>query len=315
MSRCELSMESLGYRYPGGHRAVSGINLDLGPGILGLLGPNGAGKSTLMRMLATMTRPSEGRITWNGTDLATDPNTLRATLGYLPQDFGVYPALSAREFLGFLAAVKGLSGAKARERVEHCLSVVGLVDAADRRLGEYSGGMRQRVGIAHALLNDPTLLIVDEPTVGLDPEERMRFRHLLTDLAGERVVILSTHIVSDVEASATALAVMTKGALRFHGTPEQLIARAEGRVWEWTIAPEQMADIRKRFTLCGSLRRPEGIRVRVLADVRPDPDATPAVPELEDAYTWLTGSRPQPGDGVAQVVDADGLAHGALTGG
>ena len=315
MSRCELSMESLGYRYSGGHRAVSGINLDLGPGILGLLGPNGAGKSTLMRMLATMTRPSEGRITWNGTDLATDPNTLRATLGYLPQDFGVYPALSAREFLGFLAAVKGLSGAKARERVEHCLSVVGLVDAADRRLGEYSGGMRQRVGIAQALLNDPTLLIVDEPTVGLDPEERMRFRHLLTDLAGERLVILSTHIVSDVEASATALAVMTKGELRFHGTPEQLIARAEGRVWEWTIASEQMADIRKRFTLCGSLRRPEGIRVRVLADVRPDPDATPAVPELEDAYTWLTGSRPQPGDGAAQVVDADALAHGALTGG
>jgi ABC-2 type transport system ATP-binding protein len=262
-----------------------------------------------------MTRPSEGRITWNGTDLATDPNALRATLGYLPQDFGVYPALSAREFLGFLAAVKGLSGAKARERVEHCLSVVGLLDAADRRLGEYSGGMRQRVGIAQALLNDPTLLIVDEPTVGLDPEERMRFRHLLTDLAGERLVILSTHIVSDVEASATMLAVMTRGELRFHGTPEQLSARAEGCVWEWTIAPEQMADVRKRFTLSGSLRRPEGIRVRVLADARPDPDATPVAPELEDAYTWLTGSRSPQGDDAKQMIDADVATHGALTGG
>lgn len=315
MSRCELSLKSVGYRYPGGHRAVSGITLDLGPGILGLLGPNGAGKSTLMRMLATMARPSEGQITWNGVDLATDPNALRATLGYLPQDFGVYPALSAREFLGFLAAVKGLSGAKARERVEHCLSVVGLVDAADRRLGEYSGGMRQRVGIAQALLNDPALLIVDEPTVGLDPEERMRFRHLLTDLAGERLVILSTHIVSDVEASATSLAVMTKGELRFHGTPEQLIARAEGRVWEWTIATEQMAEVRKRFSLCGSLRRPEGIRVRVLADARPDVDAVPVAPELEDAYTLLTGSRPHEGDDAVRATDAEASPRGAMTGG
>lgn len=315
MSRCSLSLQSVNYQYSGGHRAVSGMNLELGPGILGLLGPNGAGKSTLMRMLATMTRPSEGRILWNGTDIVASPNALRATLGYLPQDFGVYPALSAREFLGFLAAVKGLSGAKARERVDHCLSVVGLSDAADRRLGEFSGGMRQRVGIAQALLNDPSLLIVDEPTVGLDPEERMRFRHLLTDLAGERLVILSTHIVSDVEASATALAVMTAGALRFHGTPEQLIARAAGHVWEWTIAPEAMAEVRGRFALCGSLRRPDGIRVRVLADAPPHVDAVSVEPELEDAYTWLTGGRTQAANEVA-VARADApLAHAAFAGG
>lgn len=288
MSQCELSLKSVGYRYGGGHQAVAGISLELRPGILGLLGPNGAGKSTLMRMLATMTKPSSGQITWNGEDLARSPNTLRNTLGYLPQDFGVYAALSAREFLGFLAAVKGLSGAKARERVDHCLSLVGLSDAADRRLGEFSGGMRQRVGIAQTLLNDPALLIVDEPTVGLDPEERMRFRHLLTDLAGERLVILSTHIVSDVEASATSLVVMTTGELRFHGTPEQLIAQADGHVWEWTIAAEQLAEVRKAFVLCGSLRRPEGIRVRVIASACPHADAQPAMPELEDAYTWLT---------------------------
>lgn len=291
MSGCHLSLESVGYRYPGGHEAVAGISLDLGPGILGLLGPNGAGKSTLMRMLASMTRPTGGRVLWNGIDPAKAPNALRATLGYLPQDFGVYPALTAREFLGFLASVKGLSGARARERVDACLSLVGLSDAANRRLGEFSGGMRQRVGIAQALLNDPTLLIVDEPTVGLDPEERMRFRHLLTDLAGERLVILSTHIVSDVEASATAIAVMTAGRLRFHGTPEQLIARAQGRVWEWTIPPEQLADVRGRFTLCGSLRRPDGIRVRVIAEACPHEDAQPVMPELEDAYTWLTDAR------------------------
>jgi ABC-type multidrug transport system ATPase subunit len=285
---CLLSLESVGYRYAGGHEAVSDVSLQLGPGILGLLGPNGAGKSTLMRMLATMTRPGRGRIAWNGTDLATSPDALRRTLGYLPQDFGVYPALSAREFLGFLAAVKGLSGPQARTRVDHCLAVVGLGDAADRRLGEYSGGMRQRVGIAQALLNDPTLLIVDEPTVGLDPEERMRFRHLLTDLGGERLVILSTHIVSDVEASATSLAVMSGGRLRFHGTPDALIAQAIGHVWEWTIAPERLADMRRDFVLCGSLRRPDGIRVRVLADACPHAEAQPAAPELEDAYAWLT---------------------------
>lgn len=292
MSQCELSLKSVCYRYSGGHRAVTDVSMDLGPGILGLLGPNGAGKSTLMRMLATMTKPTDGQIAWNGRDLAAAPNALRSTLGYLPQDFGVYPALSAREFLGFLAAVKGLSGAKARERIDTCLSLVGLSDAADRRLGEYSGGMRQRVGIAQALLNDPSLLIVDEPTVGLDPEERMRFRNLLTDLAGERLVILSTHIVSDVEASATSLAVMAAGELRFHGTPEQLIAQAEGQVWEWTLAPERLAEVRKTFVICGSLRRPEGIRVRVIARERPHADAQPVAPELEDAYTWLTGSDP-----------------------
>ncbi len=326
MSGCHLALESVGYRYPGGHEAVAGVTLELGPGILGLLGPNGAGKSTLMRMLATMTRPSGGRVLWNGADLARTPDALRATLGYLPQDFGVYPALTAREFLGFLASVKGLSGARARERVDACLSLVGLTDAAHRRLGEFSGGMRQRVGIAQALLNDPTLLIVDEPTVGLDPEERMRFRHLLTDLAGERLVILSTHIVSDVEASATAIAVMTAGRLRFHGTPEQLIARAQGRVWEWTIAPEQLAEVRGRFTLCGSLRRPDGIRVRVIAEARPHEDAQAAMPELEDAYTWLTDARaaassgrvtgeapgvpPGLSSGAASVAFDDALAQG-----
>jgi len=291
MSQCNLLLKSVGYRYSGNHHAVKGVSLDLGPGILGLLGPNGAGKSTLMRMLATMTRPTTGQVTWNGDDLAVSPNTLRHTLGYLPQDFGVYPALSAREFLGFLAAVKGLSGAKAKDRVDTCLSLVGLNDAADRRLGEFSGGMRQRVGIAQALLNDPSLLIVDEPTVGLDPEERMRFRHLLTDLAGERLVILSTHIVSDVEASATELAVMISGELHFHGTPDALIAKAEGHVWEWTITPEQLPEVRKTFVLCGSLRRPDGIRVRVIADDRPNPDAQSVQPELEDAYTWLTASK------------------------
>ena len=284
-----LELETVDFRYPGGHPAVAGLSLSSGPGILGLLGPNGAGKSTLMRILATLAKPTGGRVRWKGADVATDPNALRATLGYLPQDFGVYPALSGREFLHFLAAVKGLSGKLAAQRVDDGLARVGLSDVADRRLGEYSGGMRQRIGIAQALLNDPALLIVDEPTVGLDPEERMRFRHLLTDLAGERLVILSTHIVSDVEASATALAVMAAGQLRFHGTPGQLLALAEGRVWEWTVAEDQLAAVRAKHQLCASLRRPEGIRVRVVGDARPDAQAQVVTPSLEDAYAYLLG--------------------------
>lgn len=290
MLDCRLAVDDVSFRYPGGHAAISELSLDLGPGILGLLGPNGAGKSTLMRILATLAKPSAGRVTWNGEDISRNPDHLRVALGYLPQDFGVYGALDAREFLGFLAAVKGLSGRAASERVDTCLSMVGLAEHATRRLGEFSGGMRQRIGIAQALLNNPSLLIVDEPTVGLDPEERMRFRHMLTDLAGHRLVILSTHIVSDVEASATSLAVMAAGRLRFHGTPEALLERAQGHVWEWTVESGQLATIREQFVVCASLRRPDGIRVRVVSADRPDADAQVVTPTLEDAYTWLLGA-------------------------
>ena len=290
----ELLVEGVRYRYPNKSEALAGIDLRLGPGVLGLLGPNGAGKSTLMRILATLARPSSGRVLWNGVDVAREPNALRASLGYLPQDFGVYPALTAGEFLAYLAAVKGLSGANASARVERCLAEVGLSDAADRRLGDFSGGMRQRVGIAQALLNDPQLLIVDEPTVGLDPEERQRFRHLITDLAGARLIILSTHIVSDVEASATALAVMDKGRLLFDGTPGELIERARHCTWEWRVAESEVAGARAAHTISQSSRVPGGVLLRVIAARAPSADATPANPDLEDAYLWLLASRATP---------------------
>src|SRR6516165_6520492 len=205
------------------------FSLTLGPGVLGLLGPNGAGKSTLMRVLATVTRATEGRVLWNGTDVAGSPNPLRSVLGYLPQDFGVYPNLSAVEFLEYLAAVRGLDAASARRRIPELLELVNLAEAARRPLGGYSGGMRQRVGIAQALLNDPQLLIVDEPTSGLDPEERVRFRNLLSELSGERIVILSTHIVSDVEAVATRIAILAHGRLLAHGSPESILGSVSGK--------------------------------------------------------------------------------------
>ncbi|MGY3264390.1 ABC transporter ATP-binding protein [Lysobacter sp. HA35] len=282
----ELVMESVGFAYPGGHRAVDGVAMRLGAGVVGLLGPNGAGKSSLMRVLATLARASSGRVTWRGDDIAKSPDALRAELGYLPQDFGVYDALSAREFLAFLAAVKGLPSRGVGERVAQCLDKVGLTDVADRRLGGFSGGMRQRVGIAQALLNDPRLLIVDEPTVGLDPDERMRFRHLLAELAADRLVILSTHIVSDIEASAGDLAVLVGGQLRFHGTPEALMADAQGHVWSWTVPSDRLAEMRVAHRISRAQRRADGVEIRVVGERMPSDDATAIAPDLEDAYLW-----------------------------
>jgi ABC-2 type transport system ATP-binding protein len=205
-------------------------------------------------------------------------------LGYLPQDFGVYPHLSAVEFLAYLAALKGLAPHAARLRIDELLNALNLWDARSVPLGEFSGGMRQRVGIAQALLNDPQLLIIDEPTVGLDPEERVRFRNLVAELAGKRIVLLSTHIVSDVEATAERIAVLHRGRLVAAGTPETLLRALEGRVWEWLIPAEEVASVRERLLVTGTLRRPDGVQVRAVSDGPPVPGARTVTPSLEDAY-------------------------------
>ena len=267
-----------------GVQALQDFNLTLTPGILGLLGPNGAGKSTLMRMLATITKPSAGTILWNGQDVVKNPEALRSVLGYLPQDFGVYPNLSAQEFLEYMAAIKGMSGKQAQQKIAALLDLVNLREAARRPLGGYSGGMRQRVGIAQALLNDPQLLIVDEPTVGLDPEERVRFRNLLSDLSGERIVILSTHIVSDVESTATDIAIIHKGHLKVRARPEQLLKQMDGSVWEWTATSQELPALKQKFLVSGTLRRMDGVEVRVVCETRPCPQAQPVMPNLEDVY-------------------------------
>jgi ABC-2 type transport system ATP-binding protein len=285
-----LTIEQVGYRYRGGREALSGLTLELAPGIVGLLGPNGAGKSTLMRLVATLARPGAGRICWQGVDTAKQPDPLRTTLGYLPQEFGIYPALTAREFLGYLAAVKGLPRARTSERIDHCIAQVGLEEVADRPLAGFSGGMRQRVGIAQALLNDPRLLIVDEPTVGLDPDERLRFRSLLTELASDRLVILSTHIVSDVEASASLLVVLEAGRLRYHGRAEALMAQARGQVWDWVVPAERIPRLRSEYRVSAAMHRVDGVQLRVIAERAPSADAVPAQPTLEDAYLLLRSS-------------------------
>jgi ABC-2 type transport system ATP-binding protein len=281
----KLVIENVSKQYGRAAFALRDFTLELGTGVLGLLGPNGAGKTTLMSILATITRATRGRVLWNGADVASNPDSLRAVLGYLPQDFGVYPNLNAVEFLEYLAAVKGLDGPTSRRRIDELLNLVNLADVRKRPLGGYSGGMRQRVGIAQALLNDPQLLIVDEPTAGLDPEERVRFRNLLSELSGERIVILSTHIVSDVEATATAIALISQGTLVAHSAQEELLAKVEGKVWEWVLPSAELNAARQRYLISNTARRSDGVHARVLAEVSPA-GAQPAAPNLEDAYLY-----------------------------
>jgi ABC-2 type transport system ATP-binding protein len=241
----------------------------------------------LMRMLATITKPTEGTIKWNDVDITKSPDTIRTILGYLPQDFGVYPNLNAVEFLEYMAAIKGLDAKSARRRIDELLLVVNLKDAAKRPLGGYSGGMKQRVGIAQALLNDPQLLIVDEPTVGLDPEERVRFRNLLSDLSGQRIVILSTHIVSDVEATATEIVIINQGHKLQHAVPEKLLNVLEGKVWQWIIPSAELSALKQEYIVSGMVRHSEGVQVRVVSEAMPSSSAQAILPSLEDVYLYL----------------------------
>jgi ABC-type multidrug transport system ATPase subunit len=284
-----IDIRGLTKTYRGKGPALDGLDLVVPTGMFGLLGANGAGKTTLMRILAGLLRPTAGQVRIGGLDITTGAGRLavQRTLGYLPQDLGVYPDLTAREFLDYIALLKGLDDRAARRRrVTELLDVVALTEDADRRLRGFSGGMRQRVGIAQALLADPKLLIVDEPTAGLDPQERIRFRTLLSRLAGDRTVLLSTHIVEDVAQTCRELAVLAKGRLVFRGTVEALTDQAEGRVWSVVTAGPAPAG----GTIVSALPNGSGMQYRVVAPVPPAPDAQPARPSLEDGYLALAQS-------------------------
>ena len=289
----ELRIENVSKQYGKNAWGLRDFSLRLTPGVLGLLGPNGAGKSTLMRIIATITRPTHGAVFWNGEDIAKQPEPLRRVLGYLPQDFGVYPNLSAVEFLTYISAVKGLNQKQARQRIDELVQLVNLTEAAHRPIGGFSGGMRQRVGIAQVLLNDPQVLIVDEPTVGLDPEERIRFRNLISDLAGERLVLLSTHIVSDVEATATSIALINKGCLLQHALPEALLQTVEGRVWGWLVSSSELTAIKTQHLVANTTRRADGVLARIVSDSAPHPSAEPLQANLEDAYLHFINRQPE----------------------
>ncbi len=285
----ELVVEELGKQY-GTVWALRDVSLRCGPGMVGLVGPNGAGKTTLMRIIATLLEQTEGHATWNGHDTRKDGEAVRQTLGYLPQDFGLYPELSARQFLRYIAAMKGLPAELAGRRVDELIEVVNLERDANRKLGGYSGGMKQRVGIAQALLNDPELLIVDEPTAGLDPEERVRFRTLLSSLTTDRLVLLSTHIITDVEAAATRLVLLREGHVRSDTTPEALLREATGHVWVVTADQSAAQQLQSAHRVSGLVNSGRGITLRLLSPVRPHEDAMPVEPSLEDAYLLKMGT-------------------------
>jgi ABC-type multidrug transport system ATPase subunit len=262
----------------------------LNPGLIGLLGPNGAGKSTLMSILSTLIKPKSGHVFLNGHDVVKEPNEVRKILGYLPQYFGVYDQLSGLEFLNYMASIKGLSSSVAAKRIDELMLLLNLHDVRKQKLKGYSGGMRQRVGIAQALLNDPQILIVDEPTVGLDPEERIRFRRILTDLAGERIVILSTHIVSDVASIAGKIAIINKGQLIAENTPEGLLEKLDGKVWTALVLPENVLKTENTFTVSNTVRRAGGLELRIISETKPTDDAKPEMATLEDCYLFFTRS-------------------------
>jgi ABC-type multidrug transport system ATPase subunit len=270
-------------------QALDGVNLEFGEGMFGLLGPNGAGKTTLMRILSGIVHPSAGSVSIYGLGIGTEKEriAIKAMLGYLPQELGLYPDLSASQFVDYMAILKGMDDAPFRKkRVKEILEMVGLSDTSDRKLKGFSGGMKRRVGIAQALINDPKVLIVDEPTSGLDPEERIRFRNLLVDLASDRVVILSTHIVEDIGQTSRDMAVLAAGNVIFRGSPQELISAARGKVW--TITTNQPRKPDNGLTVVSMLHLSDGVQYRVVGeDVSGYPEAVPTDPGLEDSYVWL----------------------------
>jgi ABC-type multidrug transport system ATPase subunit len=283
----QVIVEKLSKIYKGDVRALDSVNLDIPNGMYGLLGPNGAGKTTLMRILAGILRPSMGSMRIGEYDGTAEHGrrAIKSILGYLPQDFGVYPDLSAREFLHYIGLLKGLDDSTARgRRVEELLEIVALTDVAQRKLKTYSGGMKRRVGIAQALLNDPKFLIVDEPTAGLDPEERIRFRNLLSDLGGDRTVLLSTHIVEDIAQTCRQLAILQRGRVLFQGSVMELVEKARGNIWVVTTEGlKPQGDI----TMVSTLNMGTSIQYRVVGELASQEGAAAAPPSLEDSYIWL----------------------------
>ena len=280
-----LSIRDLAYLYPNGTRALGGVTLELPAGMFGLLGPNGAGKSTLMRCIATLQTPQSGSIRFDGIDVLADPTALRRVLGYLPQDFGVYPRVSAWDMLDHLAVLKGYAArGERKDAVERLLRQVNLWDVRRKAVAGFSGGMRQRFGIAQALLGDPRLIIVDEPTAGLDPEERNRFLNLLAEIGQNVVVILSTHIVEDVAELCPRMAILAGGRIVADGAPADLTDALQGRVWRKVIAKEELEPLRAATQVIATRLSGGRTVVHVLADASPGEGFTPATAGLEDVY-------------------------------
>lgn len=299
-----LELEAVSHRYANGTQALTDVHLSIPKGMFGLLGPNGAGKSTLMRCLASLQTPSAGSIRFGGIDVVREPEKLRQVLGYLPQDFGVYPRISAYDLLDHLAVLKGLSARGVRkDTVESLLVKVNLWDVRKKAVAGFSGGMRQRFGIAQALIGNPQLIIVDEPTAGLDPEERNRFNNLLVEIGEHVVVILSTHIVEDVSDLCPLMAVMVGGQVLLQGAPDTLVQGLQGRVWRKEIATAQLDDLRRTHMVITNRLRAGKTVVHVLADNPPDAQFEAVPGSLEDLYfSTVVAARQQAAAAVATAA-------------
>ena len=289
---CDLTKEF------GSFRAVDRVSFTMTNGVYGLLGVNGAGKTTLMRMLTTLIKPTDGEILWDGQDVFKMDGQYRKLLGYLPQDFGYYPDFSIYDYLMYIASIKGIRPAAAKERVKLLLKQVGLFRARHKKMKNLSGGMKRRAGIAQAMLNDPKILILDEPTAGLDPSERIRFRNLISELSEDRIVLLSTHIVSDVEYIANEILLMQDGQLTMSGTSEEVIASMPEQVWTFHVPKAQIEAYLKSYKVANVKTVPSGAELRVLSPVRPNSSAVEVEPTLEDVFLYYFGESAGDNDGT-----------------
>ncbi len=282
----ELSIERLSKRF-GSKVAVNDISITLQPGVYGLLGANGAGKTTLMRMVCNILKPTFGNIRYDGNEVEQLGETYRSYLGYLPQDFGYYPDFTAKEYLDFIAAVKGLNAATAKKKVAELLETVNLSDVAGKKIRTFSGGMKQRLGIAQAVINDPHILVLDEPTAGLDPKERMRFRNLIAELSKHKIVILSTHIVSDIDYIADDILMMKNGSLILNCSTDNAIHSMDGKVWSCKLSQSQINEISERFRVVNLRHEPGNeVLLRIVNDTQPIRGAVNVPPTLDDLYLY-----------------------------
>ena len=286
----ELTILNLTKQF-GSFRAVDDVSFAMKNGVYGLLGVNGAGKTTLMRMLTTLIRPTSGEILWDGQEVFSMDGQYRKLLGYLPQDFGFYPDFSVNDYLMYIASIKGIRPAVARQRVKELLQQVGLTKARNKKMKTLSGGMKRRAGIAQAMLNDPKILILDEPTAGLDPSERIRFRNLISELSEDRIVLLSTHIVSDIEYIANEILLMKDGRITMSGTAEDVIASMPEKVWTFAVPKAKIDAYLKAYKVANIKTVPGGAELRVLSEGQPVEQATQAEPTLEDAFLYYFGER------------------------
>ncbi|MFR8034965.1 MAG: ABC transporter ATP-binding protein [Lachnospiraceae bacterium] len=283
----KLELKDVTHVYPNGKKALDHVSLGLMPGIYGLLGPNGAGKSTMMKIITDHLLPTSGQVLFQGKDIRKVSREFRSCLGYMPQQQGMYQQFTGRRFLWYMASLKGLRRREAKDRIAHLLEVVNLTEAADRKIGGYSGGMKQRLLIAQAVLNEPEVLVLDEPTAGLDPKERIRIRNFVSELSRDRVVIFATHVVSDVECIAREVMLMKEGKLIKKGTPAELTGEMEGLVWEFLADPSELEAIQKQYLISNLAVTGEGILVKAVGNEQEIPrKKQPVRASMEEVYLY-----------------------------